>query len=223
MSNSHRKKAYSSRTSLTRDRIIAAAIELADQIGVDALTIRKLASALHVKPMTIYYHVAGKEAIIDGMVDSVFNEIDLPNMNIDWKRAIYQRSESARAVLSRHAWAVPLMESRTSPGPATLRQHNAVIACLRNGGLSIAMTAHAYALIDAFIYGFVIQETSLPATSGDEMTGLAESVIDSAHRDEYPSLMELTMEHVLQPGYDFGHEFEFGLNLILNGLDALTD
>jgi AcrR family transcriptional regulator len=207
------------RQSLNRGHIIEGAVELADVIGVDALTIRKLATALDTKPMSIYHYVANKEAIVDGMVDMVFSEIDLPKTDIDWKSAIRQRSASARAVLSRHPWAVPLMESRRTPGVATLRQHDAIIGCLRNGGLSVEMTAHASAVIDAFIYGFAIQEASLPATSGKEMEDLAESIFETMPVDEYPHLMELATEHVLQSGYDFGNEFDYGLNLILDGLD----
>ena len=210
------------RQSLNLGHIIDVAVGLADEIGVDALTIRKLSTALDVKPMTIYHYVSNKETIIDGMVDKVFSEIDLPQMNIHWKHAIQRRSESARAVLARHPWAVPLMESRRTPGASTLRQHDAVIGCLRKGGLSVEMTAHAYAVIDAFIYGFAIQEASLPATSGNEMAELAESIMETTAMSEYPHLMELTTQHVLQPGYDFGNEFEFGLNLILDGLESTS-
>jgi len=193
-------------------------VKLADEIGVDALTIRKLATSLDVKPMSIYHHVANKESIIDGMVDKVFSEIELPPVDTDWKNAIRKRSTSARAVLNSHPWAVPLMESRRAPGPATLRHHDAVLGCLRNGGLSVEMTAHAYAVIDAFIYGFAIQEASLPATSGEDMSDLVDSIVENLPADEYPHLLELTTEHILKPGYDFGNEFEFGLNLILDGL-----
>ena len=215
-------KDNSPRQPLNLARIIEGAVALADEIGVDALTIRKLSAVLGVKPMTIYHYVSNKEAIIDGMVDSVFSEIDLPQMDIHWKRAIQQRSASARAVLARHPWAVQLMESRSTPGVATLRQHDAVIGCLRKGGLSVEMTAHAYAVIDAFIYGFAMQEASLPATSGSDMTELAESIIETTAMSEYPHLMELTTQHVLQLGYDFGNEFEFGLNLILDGLENIS-
>lgn len=207
----------SPRKSLNRTLIIEGAVLLADEIGVDALTIRKLAAALEAKPMTIYHYVANKEAIIDGMVDYVFSEIELPAEGKPWKEAIYHRSASARSVLAKHKWAVPLMESRRTPGPATLRHHDAVIGCLRKGGLSVEMTAHAYALIDAFIYGFAIQEASLPATTGDEVAELAESILEDIPKDEYPHLMELTTDHILQPGYDFGDEFNFGLKLILAG------
>ncbi|MFT5136858.1 MAG: AcrR family transcriptional regulator [Arenicella sp.] len=216
-------KADSRRQSLNPGRIFEGAVALADKIGVDALTIRKLAHALDAKPMTIYHYVPNKEAIIDGMVDRVFSEIDLPQNDLDWKSSIRQRSASARSVLANHPWAVPLMESRRTPGTATLCQHDAVIGCLRKGGLSVKMTAHAYAVIDAFIYGFAMQEASLPATSGSEIAELAESIIDATTMNEYPHLMELTTQHVLQPGYDFAKEFDFGLNLILNGLESASN
>lgn len=209
-----------SRPVLSPERVIAAAVALADTIGVDALTIRKLAAELDVKPMTIYHHVSNKEAIIDGMVDVVFSEIDRPPTGESWKTAIRQRCSSARTVLARHPWAAPLMESRTSPGPATLRHHDAVLGCLRAGGFSIGMTAHAYALIDAFVYGFALQEANLPATAGDELADLAQSMAAAMPVGEYPNLVEFTIEHVLQPGYDFAQEFDFGIDLILDGLEA---
>ena len=208
------------RPALSRERVIAAAVSLADSIGVEALTIRKLAAELDVKPMSIYHHVANKDAIIDGMVDVVFSEIEIPQPAMEWKEAIRRRAASARVVLARHPWAAPLMESRTSPGPATLRHHDAVLGCLRSAGFSWAMTAHAYALIDAFVYGFALQEASLPATAGAEIAELAEQMAASMPPGEYPNLVGFTSEHVLQPGYDFGREFDFGLELILEGLEA---
>lgn len=219
MKPSKESKTKPARKLLTQALIIEEAVRLADEIGVDALTIRKLATALTVKPMTIYHYVPNKESIIDGMVDKVFSEIDLPPAISDWKSAIRKRSTSARMVLGKHPWAVPLMESRRAPGPATLQHHDAVLGCLRNGGLSVEMTAHAYAVIDAFIYGFAIQEASLPATTGEEMSDMVDVIIETVPADKYPHLMELTSEHILQPGYDFGNEFEFGLNLIFEGLD----
>ena len=205
---------------LSTARVLDGAMTLADEIGVDAFTIRKLADALDTKPMTIYHHVSSKDAILDGMVDRVFAEIDRPPAELDWKPAIRQRCLSAWEVLVRHPWAAPLMESRTSPGPETLGHHDAVLGCLRRGGLSLAMTAHAYALIDSFVYGFALQEASLPATGGSEMAELAGSIIEPLPADSYPHLTEFTAEFVLQPGYDFRAEFEFGLDLILEGLEA---
>ena len=157
------------RRPLTRDLVIQGAIDLADNIGIEALTIRKLATALGVKPMTIYHHVANKESILDGMVDMVFAEIDLPPGDAGWKAAIRHRCKSARAVLNRHPWAPPLMESRTSPGPASLRHHDAVIGCFFRGGLSPEMTAHAYAIIDSYVYGFALQEANLPFGGSEEI------------------------------------------------------
>ena len=207
------------RQQLTRDRVLDGALNVVDSIGIDAFTIRKLAAILDVKPMTIYHHVPNKDAIVDGMVDRVFAEIDLPPTGVDWRVAIRQRTVSARLVLSLHPWAAPLMESRTTPGPATLAHHDAMIGCFRTGGLSVEMTAHAYALVDSYLYGFAMQEANLPATEGLDMADLAESILDPLPAGEYPHLMEFTAQHVLQPGYDFGREFEFGLDLILDGLE----
>jgi AcrR family transcriptional regulator len=203
--------------------VLAGAVALADRIGIESFTIRNLATELDVKPMTIYHHVANKEAIIDGMIDIVFGEIDEPPTGTDWKTAMRLRALSTRTVLARHPWATPLMESRTSPGALTLKHHDAVIGCFRRGGFSIAMTAHAYALIDAYIYGFALQEANLPAIGGEEMADLAETIIEPWPDGEYPHLMELTAEHILMPGYDFGDEFAFGLDLILDGLESSAE
>ncbi len=208
------------RTRLTRDRVLDGAVALADRVGMEGFTIRKLATQLDVKPMTIYHHVPNKEAIIDGMVDRVFSEIDLPPTDVDWKDAITIRSRSTRAVLSCHPWATPLMESRTNPGPATLLHHDAVLKCFRDAGFSLPLTAHAYALVDSYVYGFALQEARLPATGGEEMAALATEIADRVSLDDYPHLLELTTDHILQPGYDFRAEFDFGLELILDGLEA---
>jgi len=215
-------KPQTKRITLTPDRILDAAIALADEVGIENLTIRKLAAAVDVKPMTIYHHVPGKEAIVDAMVDRVFSEFRRPPTNVDWKTAMRQRAVSARAVLAKHRWATPLMESRTNPGPETLAHHDAVVGCFRRGGFSVEMAAHAYALVDNFIYGFALQEASLPAASGEDMADLATSIVDPLPQEKYPYLRELVAEHILQPGYDFGAEFEFGLDLILDGLEAAT-
>jgi AcrR family transcriptional regulator len=207
---------------LTVDRVLDGAMELADRIGVHALTIRRLAEALDTKPMTIYHHLPSKEAILDGMVDRVFAQIDPPPVDLDWKPAIRHRCMSARQVLSRHPWAVPLMESRMNPGPETLGHHDAVLGCLRRGGLSFEMTAHAYALLDSYVYGFALQEANLPATGGAEMAELAGTLIEPLPGGHFPHLTEFTTRHVLQPGYDFRTEFEFGLDLILDALERMV-
>lgn len=210
------------RSKLSRDRVLTGAMDLADEIGIEAFTIRKLAAALGVKPMTIYHHVPSKEQILDGMVDLVFDEITLPPTDADWQTAIRMRYASARQVLNRHPWAPPLMESRATPGPATLRHHEAVIACLRRGGLSLQMTAHAYAILDSYLYGFALEEAHLPAGGSEEIGEVAESFVDELFVDEHPHLFEFTVEHVLQPGYSFGESFEFGLDLIIAGVDTAS-
>lgn len=217
MTGSHTDK----RPRLTAERVLTGALALADEIGIDDLTIRRLADALDVKPMTIYHHVANKDAIIDGMVDLVFAEIELPDPALPWKEAIRRRCASARVVLARHRWAAPYMESRTSPGPALLTHHDAVLGCLRRA-MSVEMSAHAYAVLDAYVYGFALQEASLPATGGVEMADLASEMVEHFPADRYPHLAEFTFEHVLRPGYDFTDEFDFGLDLILDGLERST-
>ena len=208
------------RQPMTRERVLIGALELADQIGVADLTIRRLAETLDTKPMTIYHHVPSKDEILDGIVDLVFAEIDLPDPELDWKPAVRGRCVSARQVLARHPWAVPLMESRRSPGPATLQHHDAVVACLRTG-LSLIMTGHAYATLDAFVYGFAIQEAALPAP-GDEMNEIVDDLATDELAEHFPALHEFAVERTMQPGYDFGDEFEYGLDLILDALEART-
>ncbi len=208
------------RTPLSADRVLHGALDLADRIGIEPFTIRKLATELDTKPMTIYHHVPNKEAIIDGIVDMVFAEIELPPDDRPWKEAIRIRCSSARAVLARHPWAPPLMESRTNPGPATLRHHDAVLRCFRQGGLSLPLTAHAYAVVDSFVYGFAMQEANLPFHGGEEIGSLADDIIASLPADELPHLTEFTAEHVLRPGYSFGTSFEFGLDLLLDGIES---
>ena len=210
------------RQGLTRERILLGAIALADEIGIEALTIRRLATALEVKPMAIYHHITSKDEIIDGMVDVIFAEIDLPPTDLEWTAAIRVRSLSLRAVLDRHPWAPPLMESREMPGPAALRHHDAVLGCFLRGGLSYELTAHAYAVIDSYLYGFALQEAYLPGDGGEDIADLAEDMVETTMAD-YPSLAAFTSDHVLKPGYAFGNSFEFGLDLIIGGIAQAAD
>ena len=206
------------RTPLSRERVIRTAMAVADEKGVAALTMRAIAEPLGVEAMSLYHHVAGREDILDGMVDAVFGEIDLPPRDTDWKIALRHRADSARAVLLRHPWAVGLMDSRSQPGPATLRHHDAVIGTLRAGGFSVPMAAHAVSLIDSYLYGFVLQELSLPFRGAAELDEVAGAILRDMPADTYPHLTELATEHVLKPGYDYAGEFAFGLTLILDAL-----
>jgi AcrR family transcriptional regulator len=214
------KRTSPPRTPLTRERALSTALAVADAEGIGALTMRRLARELGVEAMSLYHHVANKDDILDGMIDMVFGEIDLPAPDAGWKAAMLGRARSARAALTRHPWAISLMESRSAPGPATLRHHDAVLGSCRRAGFSVAMAAHAFSLIDSYIYGFVLQEVNLPFDEGDDLEAVVESMMLPFSADEYPHLVELTTQHILKPGYSYGDEFEYGLGLLLDGLEA---
>jgi AcrR family transcriptional regulator len=209
------------RSPLTRERVILEAVALADEFGITMLTMRRLADRLFVEPMSLYHHVANKDEILDGMVDVVFREIVLPSTRAEWKTAMRERAASAREALRRHPWAVGRMESRANPGPATLRHHDAIIGCLRGSGFSVALAAHAFSAIDSYLYGFAMQELNLPFHTPEETAEMAVTFLDQFPAAQFPHLAELTVEHVMQPGYDYGAEFGFGLDLILDGLERI--
>ena len=210
------------RVPLTRERVMEGAMAVADAGGLEALTIRSLARELGVKPMAVYHHVAGKAEILDGIVDLVFGEIQTPPPGTPWRRAMRLRARSAREVLGRHPWAVALMDSRATPGPHPLRHHDSRLGTLRAAGFPVALAGHAVALLDGHVYGFVIQEAALPFSTPDETTQVAEQIIDQM-AGAFPHLAELARERVLEPGYDFGAEFDFGLELILDGLERAAE
>src|SRR3954470_18146591 len=211
--------AEAQRPRLDRDKVLRGAMKVADRGGIGALTIRSLADELGVKPMTVYYYVKNKEEILDGIVDIVFSEIELPTVGGDWRTELASRARSAREVLRRHPWAIPLLESRTSPGPATLRHHDAVLGVLRAEGFSAAATAHAYALVDAFLYGHAVQEASLPFEGPEGPAEVAPEVVESmSHAGDFPHLTEMMASYYLRPGYDFAEEFQIGLDAVLDTL-----
>jgi AcrR family transcriptional regulator len=181
---------------------------------------RRLAQELGVEAMSLYHHVANKDAILDGMVDMVFAEIELPSDGMDWKSAMLLRARSARDVLKRHPWAISIMDSRSSPGPETLRHHDAVLGSCRRAGFSVALAAHAFSLLDSYLYGFVLQEVNLPFDDTSDLEGVVESMMSPFSAEEYPYLVELTTEYIMQPGYSYGNEFELGLGRILDSLEA---
>ncbi len=208
------------RPRLSRERVLECAVAVADEGGLSALTMRSLARELGVKPMALYYYFATKGEILDGIVDLVFDAIELPAVGGDWRQEVRRRATSARRELRRHPWAIALLESRSTPGPATLRHHETMIATLRAAGFSVPMTAHAYALIDSYVYGFAVQEAALPFP-GPATAGAIDPIVQHLSADQYPHLVELAEEHVLRPDYDFGIEFEFGLDVILDALARL--
>lgn len=204
---------------LSRERVLDAAIRVADGGGVQALSMRKVAAELKVEAMSLYHHVANKEEILDGVVDALFAKIELPDPEVHWKDAMRDRAISARSVLAAHPWALGLMESREAPGPSVLGHHDAVLGMLRNGGFSVALSAHAYALVDSYIYGFALQEASLPFDSPESLDDVISNFDLELMATNLPHLAELATEHVLQPGYCFADEFDFGLDLILDALE----
>ena len=198
--------------------MLRAAVDLADRDGLDGLTMRRLAQELDVEAMSLYHHVANKDEMLDGMVDHVFEEFEVP-VDVGWRDAMAHRATSARRSLRHHPWAIGLLDSRTSPGPATLAHHDAVLGVLRSGGFPVRLAAHAFAAIDSFLYGFVLQEVALPFEGDDELAAMADDLRDDAFASHFPHLDEMMTEVALQPGYDFGDEFDFGLDLVLDGIE----
>ena len=209
------------RIPLTRQRVLQSAMDLADEAGIDSLTMRRLGEELGVGPMALYRHVRNKDDLIDAMVDIVFVEIGSP-ADGDWKAVMRDRAIAVRDALIRHRWAIGLMESRAHPGPANLAHHDAVIGCLRAADFDIAMAAHAYSVLDSYIYGFAATQLALPFTAADAGE-VAESMLRPFSAGAYPHLTEMLVDHVMQPGYDYADEFELGLDLILGGLERTLD
>ncbi len=222
------------RAPLSKERVLEAAVELAVRDGIESLSMRKLADELGAGAMSLYYHVPNKEQLLDGMVDIVFSEIELPTTDVDWKTAMRRRAISTREVLNRHRWAVGLMESRATPGPASFALHNAVLGCLREAGFSIEMTIQAYSVQDAYIYGFALQEKHVPFDDAEGGAAVAEEQArqfaeeaekqqSAALAEEFPYLAEVVAGHVAKVGYDFAYSFEYGLDLILDALEKRRD
>jgi AcrR family transcriptional regulator len=208
---------------LTRERVLRAAISLGDRGGIESLSMRKLGDKLGVEAMSLYNHVRNKEDMLDGMVDVVFSEIDLPASGVEWRTAMRKRAISVHQVLLRHPWANGLMESRTSPGPANLRHHDAVLGSLRSAGFSVEMAAHAYSILDGYIYGFTLTELTLPFRKPGDVARVAGNIMERFRAGEYPHLAEMAVDRAMKPGYNYGDEFEFGLDLILDGIKRVRD
>ena len=204
------------RVPLSRELVLDTAVKLADRGGLESLSMRKLGQELGVEAMALYYHFANKDEVIDGMVDLVFSEIDLPASGADWKTAMRQRALSLRDVLLRHRWALGLMESRRKPGPANLRHHDAVIGSLRSAGLDMPTIAHAYSLLDSYIYGFALFTMNLPFDPSEEVAELGRVTLQAFPVDAYPNLVAYIS--AMRPGYNYADEFQYGLDLLLDGL-----
>ncbi|MBE9107952.1 TetR/AcrR family transcriptional regulator C-terminal domain-containing protein [Nodosilinea sp. LEGE 07298] len=202
---------------LSRERVLRVALRLADQGGIEALSMRKLAEELGVKAMSLYNHVANKEDIVDGIVDAVVGEIELPTLKTDWKTAMRQRALSAHTVLLRHPWATMAIVSRVNVGVAMLRYVDATLGCLVEAGFSYAMADRVWNAIDSHIYGFTLQELNFPFEAA-EYSAVAKDYVAMIPADQYPYLNQLT-HHVIEGRHDGLHDFEFGLNLLLDSLE----
>jgi AcrR family transcriptional regulator len=204
------------RPALTRDRIVEAATRVADAGGLGSVSMRNVGKELGVEAMSLYHHIAGKDALLDALADWIFTGIALPALHDPWRPAMAARAASARAVLSAHPWGLGLIESRRNPGPALLRHHDTVLGCLRRSGFSVGLAAHAFSVIDAYVYGFVLTELNLPFEPGE---GTEEFVATlGLPVDEYPHLGEMISEQVRGREYAYADEFAYGLELILDGL-----
>ncbi len=203
---------------LSRDRIVVAAVELAATEGLEALSMRTLADRLGTAPMSLYRHVANKEDLLDAMIDVVFGEINVPSGQPDWKAEMRQRAIETRAALSRNRWANGLMESRTHPGPANSRYHNAFMGCLREAGFPFRQAVHAYNAVQSYTYGFCLQEMHLGFETPEESVELAAETLGD-HAEEYPYIAEVAAEFAKSGGYDYDEEFEIALDLILDAIE----
>lgn len=209
------------RPTLSRGRVVAEAVALADEAGLTALSMRSLATRLGVEAMSLYHHVRGKDVLLDAMVDAVFAEMHLPVVGRPWRPELRLRSVSGREALRRHRWAVGLMDSRRTPGPASIAHHDAVLGCLLAEGFDLPTTGTAFALLDAHLYGFLLQENALPFETGDELAEIGAEILVPEVRAAYPHFAAFAEGHALQPGYSFGHEFEPTLDLVLDAVERL--
>lgn len=208
-----------SATPLSKDRVLWKALALADAEGIAGLSMRRLARELDAGAMSLYHHVRNKEELLDGMVDLVFAELTLPESGGDWRAAMRQEALSAREVLARHRWAIPLMESRTSPGPANLRHREAVTATLRTAGFSVRMATHANWLLNSYVYGHALQEAGLPFADAAELGDMIPEVyLPQLPPEDYPYLNESATQ-LMASDYDPADEFTYGLDLILDALE----
>ena len=207
---------------LNRDRVLAAAVEIADERGVGAVTMRAVASRLGVEAMSLYNHVANKDDILDGMVDVVIEQIDLPADVEQWREAMRGRAVSAHQVFGRHPWAPMLIDSRESSGPSRLRYFDWVLGTLMKAGFSMEGAARAFSLLDSYVYGFGIQQFTSSASGDASTEEMAEAILAYIPPETYPYLHRLA-SHSMESGWDAEADFGFGLDIILDGLGRILD
>jgi AcrR family transcriptional regulator len=213
------------RPRLNREAVLGEGVALADRSGLEGLSMRTLAERLSVVPMALYKHVTSKDDLLDGMIDAVWDEVRFPEQGAGWRTAMRERAISLREALRRHPWAIGGMESRRRPGPANLRAHNGMLGALREDGFPFRTAVHCTSALDAYIYGFALQERTLPFETPDESAAVAADTLaqqpdQSAAAAAYPHLIEVVME-LAQSGYDPASEFLVGLDLLLDAIERL--
>ena len=209
------------REPLSRGRVLDVALTLADEIGLESLSMRRLGQELGVQAMSLYKHVSNKDAILDGIVERVAAEIDWTWQGDDWRASMRKRAQSAHRVLMAHPWATMLIVSRANVGPAMLSYVDRTIGCLRAAGFSYAMADHAWNAIDAHVYGLTLQRLNFPFEP-EQYAEVAKAYLPSIPEDQYPHLVGLTRE-VISGRHNGIQELEFGLDLILDGLGKMRD
>jgi AcrR family transcriptional regulator len=200
--------------------VVAAALELADAEGLDALTIRAVASRLDTKPMSLYRHVANKGDLLDALVERMYAEFETPDpRRPDWRAELRRRADSVRQVLVRHPWSVALIETRAGPDrPVTFAHAEAVLATLIAAGCSPRLASRAFVVLDSYVYGFAVQQITMPTTEpGDAAADLV------AVMRQHPSLLAVMDAVTADAEYDFIAEFDAGLDLVLDGIDRWRD
>lgn len=210
------------RAPLTRERIVDTALALADEVGLEAVSMRRIGKALGVEGMALYNHVAGKDDILDGIVERVLTEIPLPSAEGDWKEAMRERAEAARRVFLRHPWAIGLLEARhANSSPARLQYFDAVLACLRRAGFDATRAMRAFSTLDSFVYGAILQEVTLPFDTPDSLEAIGDDLLAQMGSD-YPHLTEATMR-AMEDGWSHADQFRFGVDLVLDALERQRD
>ncbi|HYI65779.1 MAG TPA: TetR/AcrR family transcriptional regulator C-terminal domain-containing protein [Candidatus Limnocylindrales bacterium] len=209
------------RVALSRERVLEAAVALADEAGIGALTMRRLALELGVEAMTLYYYVARKDDILNGIVDIVLGEIELPSPGADWKPALRQMGISAYEVLVRHPWAASLVLSSSGISQARLRYMESILGTLRRAGFSAEMTDHGYHALESHIMGFTLWEVGMALGSAEELAGKATAFLRVLEREQLPYIAEHVDQHLKPRRPDDEGEFAFGLDLILDGLERM--
>ncbi|CAN5611784.1 TetR/AcrR family transcriptional regulator C-terminal domain-containing protein [soil metagenome] len=207
------------RDPLSRERVLAAALELADAEGIEGLSMRRLGAGLGVEAMSLYHWFASKDELLAAMLDVVYDEIEVPPIDGDWREPMRLMAISFHDTLLRHRWACGLLMSSFDLSEPRMRQMDAVLARLREGGLSDTLIDHAYHALDSYIVGFTLWQLPIIAIS-KELPDLAEQVMARLPREQYPDLVA-HMEYHMAPRAEGERAFEFGLDLLLGGLERL--